>query len=375
MKRILLIILCLAYVVTFQAQVPQAFSYKVQIKGNSGNPHANKKINLKVSIIQDNVDGNEVYIEKHQVNTSPSGIVDIEIGRGTPLLGLFTEIDWKQWPYFIKAEVDLKCAGTFNLIAVTELLSVPFAMYAGNVANGFSGNYEDLLNKPKIKENLSEFFNDVGYINHENDPDPGNELQFISISNDTIYLSRGGFVKLPAQTNISGKFYYGDKDGDRYGDKLRALWVPLNTPVPVGYIETNSDCNDDNIDINPGAIEICSDGIDQDCDSIDLQCNPLNVDDDQDGYSENQGDFSDSNAEVYPGQTVYFSIPYLNSNNYLSFDYNCNGIVEKQINYIYGHTTVNEGWLNSVPGCGETGTYVVYDGVTVNYLTKSQKCH
>jgi len=36
-----------------------------------------------------------------------------------------------------------------------------------------------------------------GLINDE-DADPGNELQIITISNDTIYLSNGGFVKLPA---------------------------------------------------------------------------------------------------------------------------------------------------------------------------------
>jgi uncharacterized protein (TIGR02145 family) len=150
MKKILLLIICFWCLFPIQAQVPQAFSYKVLIKGNNGNPHSNKKINLKISIIQDNVDGTVVYTEKHQVNTSPTGIVDIEIGRGTPLIGLFTEIDWKHWPYFVKAELDLKCGGNYNLLAITELLSVPYAMYAGNAANGFSGNYNDLANQPFI---------------------------------------------------------------------------------------------------------------------------------------------------------------------------------------------------------------------------------
>ncbi|NCO55931.1 MAG: hypothetical protein GW876_11120, partial [Bacteroidetes bacterium] len=30
------------------------------------------------------------------------------------------------------------------------------------------------------------------------DPNPTNELQVLSISNDTIFLTNGGFVKLPA---------------------------------------------------------------------------------------------------------------------------------------------------------------------------------
>ena len=34
-----------------------------------------------------------------------------------------------------------------------------------------------------------------------NDTSPTNELQFLSISNDTIYLANGGFIKLPAETD------------------------------------------------------------------------------------------------------------------------------------------------------------------------------
>jgi uncharacterized protein (TIGR02145 family) len=310
MKRILLIILCLAYFVTFQAQVPQAFSYKVQIKGNSGNPHANKKITLKVSIIQDNVDGNEVYIEKHQVNTSPSGIVDIEIGRGMPLLGLFTEIDWKQWPYFIKAEVDLKCGGNYNLLAVTELLSVPYAMYSGNAANGFSGNYDDLENQPEIPKNLSQLNNDAGFINHEGDADPKNEIQVLSLENNVLTLSsdgepyridisqylntdaqklsltanllsleNGGSVLLPDNSVPSGNFYYGDKDGDGFGDKYKLVWIPTTVNSPPGFVLNSGDCDDLSATINPNVVEIEGDGVDNDCNGqIDesIQCTIYN---------------------------------------------------------------------------------------------------
>jgi uncharacterized protein (TIGR02145 family) len=373
MKRILLSIICLVILLSVQAQVPNAFSYKVKIKDNHGNQHANKKINLKISIIQDNIDGNAVYIEKHQVITSPSGIVDIEIGRGEPILGLFSEIEWKNWPYFVKAELDLKCGGNYNLLAVTELLSVPYAMYAGNVANGFSGNYYDLQNKPIIPANLSELNNDAGYINIETDPEfyqslakgitktdtanwnsksnfngdytalsnkpiiptktselennsgfistetdgsPTNELQTLRLGHDTLYLSDGGFVKLPTSTTSGGQFYYLDKDGDGYGDNFYATWVPAGINPPANYHQKNNDCNDNNSSIHPNATEICGDGIDQDCNGSDAECDPSTIDNDGDSYSENQGDCNDNDASIYPGATEICSD---------GIDQDCNG--------------------------------------------------
>ena len=47
-----------------------------------------------------------------------------------------------------------------------------------------------------------------------------------------------------------------------------------------------------------------------------------------------------------------------------SFDYNCDGIEELEINTLFwcngSCTSYTEGWYLSKPGCGETGTYVVW---------------
>ncbi len=62
------------------------------------------------------------------------------------------------------------------------------------------------------------------------DADPTNELQVISISNDTIYLTRGGFIKLPSSSGngsteddatkgvgIGGKVHLSEFDNDFSG--------------------------------------------------------------------------------------------------------------------------------------------------------------
>ncbi|MFN8256277.1 MAG: ribosomal protein L7/L12 [Bacteroidales bacterium] len=291
MQRILLFLIFITATSFLYAQIPQAFSYKLQIRGNSGNIRADKKINLKISIIQDNVEGNAVYIEKHQVNTSPAGLVDIEIGRGTPIQGLFTEIDWKNWPYFIKAELDLKCTEIYTLLAVTELLTVPFAMLAANVSD-----------------------------NNDADADPENELQELSYYNDTIFLSRGGFVVLP--DCLKGNYYFGDIDGDGFGDRFRALWVPENAEPLQGYVLSMYDCNDNNPDINPGATEISGDGIDQDCDGKDTETSTdPDFDYDGDGFSINTGDCNDNNNAVFPGNSEICD----------NMDNNCNSEVDENL--------------------------------------------
>lgn len=64
--------------------------------------------------------------------------------------------------------------------------------------------------------------------------------------------------------------YYRDLDGDGYGYEYEA--DSANAPVtecapPDGYVEDNTDCDDNDADINPTAVEIC-DSIDNDCDNL-----------------------------------------------------------------------------------------------------------
>ncbi|MBI4647072.1 MAG: hypothetical protein HY738_10905 [Bacteroidia bacterium] len=85
-------------------------------------------------------------------------------------------------------------SGNYN-----DLTNKPdFTGWDTNAANDFNGDYNNLTNKPVIPANVSDLTNDAGYLTNEIDGSVTNELQALSISNDTVYLSNGGFVKLPA---------------------------------------------------------------------------------------------------------------------------------------------------------------------------------
>jgi hypothetical protein len=61
---------------------------------------------------------------------------------------------------------------------------------------------------------------------------------------------------------IGERAFYGDADGDRYGDPDSSVTA---CSAPAGYLANSTDCDDSDADVNPGATEVCN-GIDDDCD-------------------------------------------------------------------------------------------------------------
>ena len=127
---------------------PQAFSFKATIQGANGQTVVNKMIRLRISVLQDDMNGFTAYSEYFTPTTNHYSQVDVEIGRGNVLSGIFSSIDWSAHTYFLKVEVDAKGGTNYQLLSVTQLLSVPYALYAGNAGNAFSGNYSDLIGAP-----------------------------------------------------------------------------------------------------------------------------------------------------------------------------------------------------------------------------------
>ena len=49
-------------------------------------------------------------------------------------------------------------------------MSVPYALYARDAGNGFSGDYNDLTNKPAIPQSVGELTLDANYITMDSVP-------------------------------------------------------------------------------------------------------------------------------------------------------------------------------------------------------------
>ena len=168
MKKLLFFVYAMIIaVVSLFAQAPQKFSYQAVLRDAGGNLAANQNVSVRISIIQENEYGASVYVETHSVTTNANGLVTIEVGAGNPILGTFADIDWSYGSYYLKSEVDPTGGNNYSITGVQQLLSVPYALYAGNTTGGFSGDYNDLINTPDIPTvptNVSAFNNDAQYI-------------------------------------------------------------------------------------------------------------------------------------------------------------------------------------------------------------------
>ena len=65
-------------------------------------------------------------------HTNQFGLFTLEIGVGTPVTGIFADIDWSANTYFLKVEADETGGSTYVVISTTQFLSVPYALQAGS---------------------------------------------------------------------------------------------------------------------------------------------------------------------------------------------------------------------------------------------------
>ncbi|MEZ7876087.1 MAG: hypothetical protein QMB86_03705, partial [Polaribacter sp.] len=114
---------------SFFAQSPEKMSYQAVIRDATNTLLTNQPVGMQISILQTTTTGTAVYTETQTVTTNTNGLVSLEIGMGDTSDD-FSAIDWKAGPYFIKTETDPTGGSSYTITGTSQLLSVPFAMYA-----------------------------------------------------------------------------------------------------------------------------------------------------------------------------------------------------------------------------------------------------
>tara|TARA_R110001592_G_scaffold311556_1_gene586463 strand:- start:3445 stop:4362 length:918 start_codon:yes stop_codon:yes gene_type:complete len=131
------IILIIALLITSKvlAQSPEKMSYQAIVRNTDGGLVSNKSIGVQISILQGTVSGTAAYVETHAPTSNINGLITLEIGNGSKSTGSFSEIDWGAQTYFIKIETDLTGGSNYTISGTSQLLSVPFALYAKKAGN------------------------------------------------------------------------------------------------------------------------------------------------------------------------------------------------------------------------------------------------
>jgi hypothetical protein len=130
MKRIFILAVLLLSFAYGNAQSPQKMSFQAVIRNSSNSLVSNLPIGLRVSILQGTPSGAVVYSETQTANTNVNGLVTIQIGGGNVIQGDFSTIEWANGPYFIQTETDVNGGANYTITSTTQLLSVPYALYA-----------------------------------------------------------------------------------------------------------------------------------------------------------------------------------------------------------------------------------------------------
>lgn len=214
------------------AQSPESFSYQAVVRNANGELIIDQPVGLQISILQGSTSGTVVYIESHEPETNSNGLMTLEIGTGTVISGQLSSIDWATGSHFLKTEIDPDGGTNYTITGISQMMSVPYALYAENAGNAFSGDYNDLSNKPEestfdgdfsslanvptglddgdddtqlTETEVDEFVADNGYITDEVDGSTTNEIQNLSLSGQTLTISDGNSVDLASVSN--GKTY------------------------------------------------------------------------------------------------------------------------------------------------------------------------
>lgn len=112
------------------AQSPEALKYQAVVRDANNAPLGSQAITVRISILENSLTGTIAYEEAHSVTTSPIGLISLNVGEGTPLYGTFDAISWESYEHFLQVEVDQYGGSNYELLGTSQLLSVPYALFA-----------------------------------------------------------------------------------------------------------------------------------------------------------------------------------------------------------------------------------------------------
>ena len=136
MKRILLSLVAIATLsLSSLAQAPEGFNYQAVVRNAGGIILNNQPVGMRLTVQQGSIGGTAVYTETFTSTTNGYGLVNLEIGTGTSTDD-FTIIDWANGPFFMETAVDVSGGTNYSVMGTSQLMSVPYALYAKTSGNG-----------------------------------------------------------------------------------------------------------------------------------------------------------------------------------------------------------------------------------------------
>lgn len=221
MRTIISVFIFFFFIVILSAQVPQGINYQAVMRDELGNP-ISMPLSILIEIFSNSMgSGVPDFSEVHSVSPeAETGLFNITIGKNNPID--FAAIDWASGSKYIKT--------TINGIPgpITEMVSVPYALFAQNAAN--SGVEYNAGEGILIEDNT---------IVNQGDLSNTNEIQQLTLNGNTLTLSNNGGTVYLSSLTIDGQVNYVAKftpDGTNIGN---SVIFDDGTNVGIGNINPN----------------------------------------------------------------------------------------------------------------------------------------
>jgi uncharacterized protein (TIGR02145 family) len=132
MKKLYALLALIVTTVIF-AQAPQGFNYQATVRNSAGALIVNQNVNFKFNIMLNSATSLPIFSETHLAPTDDLGQVNLIIGSGTATTGNFSTINWGTGNYYLG--IELNTGSGYVAMGTTQLLSVPYALYANSSGN------------------------------------------------------------------------------------------------------------------------------------------------------------------------------------------------------------------------------------------------
>ena len=157
MKKLFTLLALIATISIF-AQAPQGFNYQATVRNSTGALILNQSVYFKFNVMLNSQTSVPIFTETHYVATDGLGQVNLVVGQGTATVGTFSGINWANGSYYLGIEINT--GSGYVAMGTTQLLSVPYALYANSAGNSNS----NLPNGTNIGDTLNWIWNGSAWV-------------------------------------------------------------------------------------------------------------------------------------------------------------------------------------------------------------------
>lgn len=141
MKKNLLLLSFLLLSNLVFSQGPDKISYQAVIRNQAGELIVEKEVGIHITIVRGSTSNEKDFTQILKAKTNKNGLVTFNIGEGGTTTGDFSKIPWDKGPVFLGIMIDPEGGTYYTIQYYSEMLSVPFALYARNSGTSLDKSY------------------------------------------------------------------------------------------------------------------------------------------------------------------------------------------------------------------------------------------